>query len=117
MSLYDIDSSLNIDNLRKKLAPLLSGAKPDIAYETTLRSKNNKIIPVQIALKIDGNDQIGKRIVVVGTDISERNKVNQAIQDNQARLHAIVDTAVDGIITISERGKFRQCAFIHRYSA
>tara|TARA_R110001583_G_scaffold121925_2_gene273093 strand:- start:1464 stop:4316 length:2853 start_codon:yes stop_codon:yes gene_type:complete len=104
MSLYDIDSSLNIDNLRKKLAPLLSGAKPDIAYETTLRSKNNKIIPVQIALKIDGNDQIGKRIVVVGTDISERNKVNQAIQDNQARLHAIVDTAVDGIITISERG-------------
>lgn len=104
MSLYDIDSSLNIDNLRKKLAPLLSGAKPDIAYETTLRSKNDKIIPVQIALKIDGNDQIGKRIVVVGTDISERNKVNQAIQDNQARLHAIVDTAVDGIITISERG-------------
>ena len=104
MTLCDLDSSLNIVDLGNKLAPILAGQQSDITYETALRRKNKKMVSVQIALKIDGDEKIGKRIVVVGTDITERKKNNQAILDNQARLHAIVDTAVDGIITISENG-------------
>ncbi|MBA6289250.1 PAS domain S-box protein [Colwellia sp. MB3u-4] len=104
MTLCDLDSSINIVDLGNKLTPILAGQQSDITYETTLRRKNKKMISVQIALKIDGDDKIGKRIVVVGTDITERKKNNQAILDNQARLHAIVDNAVDGIITISENG-------------
>lgn len=104
MTLCDVDDGLDIEGLHQRLLPLLAGKQADLKYETSLRSKSGRMLPVQIALKIDGDENIGKRIVAVGTDITESKKTNQAILDNQARLHAIVDTAVDGIITISERG-------------
>ena len=104
MTLCDLDKTLDTTQLRQKLLPILTGHQPDLTYETTLGTKVGGIISVQIAFKIDGDEKIGKRIVAVGTDITERKKNHQAILDNQARLHAIVDTAVDGIITISEQG-------------
>jgi PAS domain S-box-containing protein len=41
---------------------------------------------------------------VYGRDITERKLAAQALRDQTARLHAIVDTAVEGIIIIDDRG-------------
>tara|TARA_R110002167_G_C12673410_1_gene650899 strand:+ start:211 stop:1713 length:1503 start_codon:yes stop_codon:yes gene_type:complete len=59
----------------------------------------------------------------VGTirDISDRKQAEQALRDNQAKLQAIVDNTVDGLITIDEKGLVetfnRACERIFGYSA
>lgn len=48
-----------------------------------------------------------------GLDFTERNKSETALQEGEAKLRAIVETAVDGIITINEQGiieSFNQAA-------
>lgn len=59
----------------------------------------------------------------VGTirDISDRKQAEQALRDNQAKLQAIVDNTVDGLITIDKKGQIetfnRACERIFGYKA
>lgn len=59
--------------------------------------------------KIPLHDAEGKVIGILGTyeDITERRQAAEALRDNEALLRAIIDTAVDAIITINEQGIVR----------
>lgn len=52
------------------------------------------------------SDENGKVIGTLssGLDITDREQMEESLRENSARLHAIVETAVDGIITIDENG-------------
>lgn len=74
-----------------------------IGREVAARRKNGQIFPMELG--INEMNISGKRMFV-GTirDISDRKKAEQALKDSQAKLEAIVDNTVDGLITIDELG-------------
>ena len=54
----------------------------------------------------DGGGTIGG-IVIFSEDVSKRKRTERALQESEARLRAIVDTAVDSIIVIDECGSMQ----------
>ncbi|MDH4153386.1 MAG: PAS domain S-box protein [Nitrospira sp.] len=67
------------------------------------RRKDGSEFPLEIGLNpIETTG--GKHVLASIVDISARKQAEAAVQDQQIRLHAIVNHAVDGIITIDEQG-------------
>ncbi|MBM4094857.1 MAG: PAS domain S-box protein, partial [Planctomycetes bacterium] len=73
------------------------------------------IAPVRAA-----SGEIGGYIAVT-RDVSERNRMAQALRESEARMRAVVENATDGIITFNEQGQIESCnpaaAQVFAYSA
>jgi PAS domain S-box-containing protein len=65
--------------------------------------KDSSTFPVDLAVS---EVYLGDRRIFTGIvrDVTERKRAEEALRDSEARIKAIVDTAVDGIITIDEQG-------------
>lgn len=65
--------------------------------------RDGTTFPIELTLS---EVRIGGRGLFTGfiRDISQRKQAEKALRESQARIQAILDTAVDGIITIDERG-------------
>ena len=88
-----------LDNYRRTGVRKIIG----IGREVVGLRKDGSTFPVDLAVS---ELRLGERRMFTGIvrDISERKIAEEALRDSEARIKAIVDTAVDGIITIDERG-------------
>ena len=91
-----------------------------IGREVRAQKKDGEIFPMELGV----NEMIisGEKMFV-GTirDISERKKIEKDLKDSQAKIQAIVDNTVDGMITIDEKGHIetfnKACERIFGYAA
>jgi len=74
-------------------------------YDEVIRLGEERFITIdfQIVPMCDEAGQV-THLVPSAMDITDRTQAEQRLRENEARLRAIVDTAVDGIITINDQG-------------
>lgn len=74
-----------------------------IGHELLGQRKDGSTFPMEIGI---GEMRVGKQrmFTEVVRDITDRKLAEQHVLDREARIQAIVDTVVDGIVTISDRG-------------
>jgi two-component system sensor histidine kinase ChiS len=74
-----------------------------LGREVEALRRDGTVFPMELALsEVSGTDR--RRFTGIVRDITVRKQAEDALRESQARIQAILDTAVDAIITIDERG-------------
>jgi len=101
---YDIKPEITEAQFHELIAPLLTGEQASLTFETVHQHKNGQRLPVEIFLQYIAPVDEPARFVAIVRDISERKRVQAVLAEQAQRTQAILDNAIDGIITIDERG-------------
>lgn len=76
-----------------------------IPYETQRVTRDGRLVDVLCTMTIlEARPGAEAAVVITDRNITERKRSEAALRDSEARGRAIVETAVDGIITISSEG-------------
>ncbi len=104
MTPVDIKPTFDEPQFRAMLAPLVCGQQQACTLTTLHRRKNGVDVPVEINLQCIGAGTAQARFIAIVRDITARQQAEAERQEQEIRLRAIVDHAIDGIITIDDHG-------------
>ena len=99
----DIKPEFNRESFEQLLTPLRNGERQTICFETVHRRKNGTIYDVEVHLQRSTCHSQPVFIAII-LDTTERKQTVQLISEREARLQAILNTAVEAIITINDKG-------------
>lgn len=93
--------------VKDSLTEHLQDRTPIYQSEHRVRTKHGEWVWILDRGKVVERDTDGKPLRMVGThtNITERKQAEEAVRERETRIGAILDTAVDGIITINEEGQ------------
>ncbi len=96
----------DMDIITRALTEHLEGSSAMYSTEHRLLTKDGSWRWVLDRGKVVSRDEAGRPLRAVGThqDVTERKQAEEALRQSQARLAAVLDNAVDGIVTIDTDG-------------
>ena len=103
MTPLDVKPEFTIDTFEQLLRPLRTREKDKIQFETIHRRKDGSHYYVEVHLHLTNGDAAAVFVAML-LDITDRKQGEEALRESQRRLQAVLNTAVEGIITINERG-------------
>ncbi len=92
--------------VQKRMQQHIEGYTPIYQSEHRVKTSTGEWRWILDRGKVVERNQLGRPIRAVGThtDITERKAAEHALQERETRITAILETAVDGIVTINEQG-------------
>ncbi len=103
MTPLDLKPEFTRDTFEALLAPLRSGQQEQITFETVHKRKDATTYDVEVRLQLMHAESPPVFVAII-QDITERKRAEQTLHDSEARLRAMIDTAIDGIIIIDRKG-------------
>ncbi len=97
----DFKPDFTSDTLEELMRPLLSGEKEVLNFSTSHRRKDGTIYPVEYHLQMSTFKNTSV-VVAITEDVTERDKAEQTLRENEARLSTILNTVADGIVVFDQ---------------
>lgn len=99
----DIKPKYDKASFESLLAPLKSGKKKKIEFETTHRRKDGSLYPVEVHIQY-GHLRSQTAFIAIILDLTERKNTFRQLKEKGQRLSAILNNAAEAIITINSHG-------------
>jgi PAS domain S-box-containing protein len=106
MSPPDVLQLVSEPECRSFIAPLSSGKKRVRRFETMLRCKNGKDLPVEVQLQLVQEDDAPGLFVSILRDITRRKNAERAMRRQKNLMWQVIDTDPNKIFVKDEHGKF-----------
>lgn len=103
MTPLDIKPEFDMESFQKLLNPLFSREQEQVLFNTVHRRKDGSLYPVEINLQIFdyGGEKLCLALVV---DLTERRAMEEELQEKEATLSAIMDSARDAVVMLDGQG-------------
>lgn len=103
MSVFDIIADESIDHCRSVFDRVMSGENADRIEAVFLTKAGDRItVEGSVSCKFENGAPVRTRAIF--RNITERKQTETALHENEARMRAILNTAVDAIVTCDENG-------------
>lgn len=103
MSLTQTVDPAYLDKAQEMLRRKLAGESVT-AYELVVIAKDGHRIPIEVNTRLVLKDGVPVGVQGIARDITERKQAEKALSDSEARKHAILESAMDSIITMDSDG-------------
>lgn len=106
MSLLEVIPLISEPEGRAFLAPLASGKKTTMRFETTLKRKDGKIFPVEAQLQFVKDDGGNGLFVAIGRDNTRRKLAEDDLRRQKNLMWQVIDMDPNMIFVRNEAGRF-----------